>query len=226
MARAPNPKLLLVEGKDDLFVVSELFERSTQVVWEPSPRQYLIEVDWCGSSTEILGQMQVRWKESGRRVMGIVIDADTSGSRWAQVRAHAPPDVAALLPDVLPENGLVVDVGHGRRFGAWIMPDNLSSGMLETFLMRLRSTTSAELKAHVVSAMQTARRMMEENASDSFRPRPWKEAHADKAELHTWLAWQDPPGLQLHEAVMRNLLDLESPLAKTFVQWMRRLYEL
>lgn len=56
--------------------------------------------------------------------------------------------------------------------------------------------------------------------------RPWKDVHADKAEMHTWLAWQDPPGLQLHEAVLNQLLDVQAPLAQAFVGWMRRLYEL
>lgn len=30
---------------------------------------------------------------------------------------------------------------------------------------------------------------------------PYRQTHRDKAELHTWLAWQDPPGLQVHLAV-------------------------
>lgn len=230
MAKAPNARLLLVEGLDDLFIVAEVFERATGVRWEASPRQYLVDIEWCGSDSEVLTRLGVKWKESGRKVLGIIIDADSSGTRWAQVRARAPAEARGSLPEELPADGLVVDLGNGRRFGVWIMPDNQSLGMMETFLMRLRSSMPRALGDHVQTAMSTAKTLMVAHADEhpAARPtvRPWKDAHADKAEMHTWLAWQDPPGLQLHEAVLNQMLDVQAPLAQTFVGWMKRLYEL
>ena len=53
---------------------------------------------------------------------------------------------------------------------------------------------------------------------------PFKDAHADKAVIHTWLAWQDPPGRQLHDAIVQKILDPKSPHAAPFVRWFRSLY--
>jgi hypothetical protein len=44
--------------------------------------------------------------------------------------------------------------------------------------------------------------------------------------MHTWLAWQEPPGARLHEAVRNHALDPRAPLARSFVDWMKRLYDL
>jgi hypothetical protein len=48
----------------------------------------------------------------------------------------------------------------------------------------------------------------------------------DKGELHTWLAWQDPPGLQIHMAVKAKLIRPTDEVIAPFVQWFRRLFEL
>lgn len=109
-----------------------------------------------------------------------------------------------------------MDAGEGRRFGAWLMPDNQAVGMMETFLKHLRPGLNGDLHEHTRNAMRTARGL----------GAPWKELHADKAEIHTWLAWQDPPGQQLHGALMRSMLDATSENARPFIAWFRNLYGL
>lgn len=138
MAQAPNERLLLVEGQADKRVLCEVFEKGTGLKWEPKPKHYLVDIQDCGDDLSVLKQMDVRWKESGRKFLGIVIDADTS-PRWSEVRRHAPAEIREKLPDTLPAEGLVFEANNGRRFGVWIMPDNQSPGMLETFLAELRT---------------------------------------------------------------------------------------
>ncbi|EQD64650.1 hypothetical protein B1A_08755 [mine drainage metagenome] len=41
------------------------------------------------------------------------------------------------LPDSLPKAGLILDNQQEKRLGVWIMPDNNSRGMMETFLSTL-----------------------------------------------------------------------------------------
>ena len=53
-----------------------------------------------------------------------------------------------------------------------------------------------------------------------------RPAHYDKGELHTWLAWQEPPGLQIHMAVKAKLLKPSDQVIAPFVGWFRRLFEL
>lgn len=58
------------------------------------------------------------------------------------------------------------------------------------------------------------------------RGAPVKEAHLDKAQVHTWLAWQDPPGLQMHQALIANVLQTTNPAARTFTEWFIKLFQL
>lgn len=53
---------------------------------------------------------------------------------------------------------------------------------------------------------------------------PFRDAHERKAEIFTWLAWGDPPGLRLHEAVKHRVLDPKRPESRPFVNWFRRLF--
>ena len=62
------------------------------------------------------------------------------------------------------------------------------------------------------------------NASSSGAP--FKTTHRSKAEIHTWLAWQDEPGKQLHEAVHHRVLDPNMPESQQFVRWFRELFEI
>ena len=55
---------------------------------------------------------------------------------------------------------------------------------------------------------------------------PFRDVHERKAELHTWLAWQDPPGLRLHEAVRHTVLDPARAESAPFVNWFRSLFDL
>lgn len=94
------------------------------------------------------------------------------------------------------------------------MPDNQSRGMIETFLRFLVPTASADLWSYALEAMLAAR----------SRGATWRDGHADKAAMHTWLAWQDPPGQSFGNALLTKCLDPNSKLAAAFVQWFRRLY--
>ncbi|MFM7603034.1 MAG: DUF3226 domain-containing protein, partial [Pseudanabaena sp.] len=38
--------------------------------------------------------------------------------------------------------------------------------------------------------------------------------------------WQNPPGRQLHQAVMEKIFDPQHPNAQKFVKWFKDLYEL
>jgi hypothetical protein len=46
-----------------------------------------------------------------------------------------------------------------------------------------------------------------------------------KTELYTWLAKQDPPSRQLHQAVMERILDPTHHSMALFIKWFRDLYQ-
>jgi hypothetical protein len=148
--------------------------------------------------------------------LGIMIDADDNPlGRWQSIRnvsLQSIPD----LPEALPEEGLIHPAPNGIKFGIWIMPDNKMCGMLETFLAYLIPTENEVLWQF---AQQAAKEATSKGAA-------FTDPHLDKANIYTWLAWQHPPGRQLHQAIMERILNPKHPDAQRFVTWFRTLYGL
>ena len=94
------------------------------------------------------------------------------------------------------------------------MPDNQFSGMLEDFLVQLIPDDTRDLFRLAKNCVGEAKR----NGA------PFGNAHRTKAEIHTWLAWQDEPGKQLHQAVHHRVLGPEKPESRPFVNWFRSLF--
>ena len=209
-----HPRKLLVEGATDKRVIPYLME-ANGVAWESDGRP-VVYIEPNNGIEALLkdGVIESELAASGLQALGVVIDAngDVRG-RWNQIRGRCRNEFG-WLPDEIPENGL--DVGHpdGPRFGVWIMPDNRFCGMLEDFLIRLIPNESRPLYGLAESCVAEAAR-----SGASF-----KDVHRRKAEIHTWLAWQEEPGKQLHEAVHHRVLDPEKPESRPFVDWFRRLF--
>ena len=209
-----RPKQLLVEGQDDKFSVVGLMEH--HVGWPDRPTEPPVYIESVGSVSEILKAsfLRTKLKESGLNALGVMIDADVEPTaRWDSFRstcARTFPD----MPDVLPSGGLITQNASGLRLGLWLMPDCSSSGMLESFLRHLVPEPDAPLWAHAESSFEAACRIGS----------PCRAAHSDKARIHTWLAWQDPPGESLGRALTRKTLDPTVKTATAFVAGFKQLY--
>jgi hypothetical protein len=119
------------------------------------------------------------------------------------------------IPADLPRNGLVMENNDGLRFGVWLMPNCSAEGMMETFLALFIDDQTMGLWQFVQTHCKEAK---------EFYQAPYRDAHFDKALIHAWLALQDPPGQQLHSAIIQNILRPNSPKAEPFVNWFRKLY--
>ena len=206
-------KKLLVEGGADKRVIPYLME-ANGVEWPKGNEPVMIHDQ--GSVDEILspGVIQAELRATGVEALGVVVDADRdAGARWTAVRTCCRHEFSGLPVDI-PADGLRMVHADGPRFGVWIMPDNQFAGMLEDFLISLMPAESK----HLYSVAQAC----VANAASSGAP--FKTAHRSKAELHTWLAWQDEPGKQLHEAVHHRVLDPNMPESRGFVRWFRELF--
>ena len=162
--------------------------------------------------------ISIRLKSSPIRNIGVVIDADdVFQSRWDSLRnlfKAGFPDI----PTVLPPTGLICQNTEGKRLGIWIMPNNSSSGMLETFLGAFVSEqgTDNPLWLHANNSCVIAK---EHGAN-------YRSVHFDKAKIHSWLAWQDPPGDSFGTALIKKVLNPSAPSAQIFAQWFMELYQL
>jgi hypothetical protein len=210
-----NPNILLVEGDEDRRVIPFLMDE--YVVWG-NRNEWVAEVQSHDGIENLLkpGNIRAAATTPGRKAVGIVVDADDLfDSRWAWVR-QCCIGIAADFPEDLPSGGLVHQNVDGLRIGVWIMPDNRSRGMLETFLSHLIVPADATLWAF---AQESCARSRDHGAS-------YTDSHRDKANIHTYLAWRDPPGMQLHVSVLAKALDARLPLADQFAKWFIDLYQL
>jgi hypothetical protein len=211
-----NSNFLLVEGKDDQYAIATLMGK--YVDWGNSKEKWPVLIKPAGSADELLAEtfISLELKASEVKILGIVIDADDDfETRWATIRREccaAFPDI----PEKIDSAGLVMENADQKRLGVWIMPDNSSRGMLETFLAHL---VPSDPDGMWKRAQDTVSQVMKDGA-------PCKACHQDKSTIHTWLAWRDPPGRVFGEAILMNILDAKSTRCEGFVAWFRNLYQI
>ncbi|WP_310489499.1 DUF3226 domain-containing protein [Chamaesiphon sp. VAR_69_metabat_338] len=210
--------VLLVEGQDEKRTIPELIELNG-INWGSGKNTIVHIKDYEGYENILKpGSISTELKADGIEALGILLDADEQPlDRWIAIRnACRNSKSVSKIPEELPEEGLIIEADNGVRVGIWIMPDNKLPGMLETFLGYLLPTASSSLWEF---AGETIDRAKDKGAA-------FTDYHRDKAQIYSWLAWQKPPGRQLHQAIKERILDPQHPEAQQFVSWFRRLYGL
>ena len=146
--------------------------------------------------------------------VGVALDANASlAARWQSIRDRLATRGYDGIPNAPDREGTVVTPEDGKpRFGAWIMPNNVSNGMVEDFLRGLVAPEDDLLgrAGEVVGGLP--------------RPRRFGDVHERKAVLRTWLAWQEEPGKPFGTAITARYLDANAEPARALVDWMRRLF--
>lgn len=215
MAKSYQPKKLLVEGSEDLRVIPELIEKNG-IPWGNKKSKAIVTIQECGGYENIDANLiSTELQASGLTHLGVIIDADEDVAvRWISIRNACFPSIPDI-PEQIPETGLILTT-NGIKFGVWIMPDNLVRGMLETFLAYMIRDESQVIWQYAQEVAQEAK-----NKGASF-----KNSYLDKAQIYTWLAWQEQPGRQLHQAIKYEILNPQHPKAQTFVTWFKTLYDL
>lgn len=224
-----HSRLLLVEGATEQRFIPELVERAIGGVFSwKTGEEVCVYIHIMDGLDRTLGKLKgtvgAELRATNREALGLILDADNSvETRWRMVRKRMLDDVEQLdakeIPETPPAQGFIANVDLGapkgpQRLGVWIMPDNQRSGMLETFARDLIGHTT--LHEHAEKACKDAK----EKHGAQF-----KDVHKEKAIVHTWLAWQDPPDRQLHQAIRPPMLNPGDPAAQAFVAWFRKLYQ-
>ncbi|WKN40645.1 DUF3226 domain-containing protein [Tunicatimonas pelagia] len=214
---AVHRKLLIVEGKDDYHVMLALRQKfGMEDIYEISPRGNKEESE---NVDTLLTSILVEAKKSGQESLGVVIDRDTADpnknkDRWQQIKNRLSP-LGYAMPEFAPADGAILpspELGLSK-IGIWLMPDNQTPGMLEDF-MRLLVPENDECLVFAEKTLQA----LEEKEIQRY-----KEVHRSKALIHTWIAWQDKPGIPLGQSTTRYL-DIDTKLCQQFASWLNELF--
>lgn len=206
---------VLVEGKDDQHVIWALCAR------HQLPEAFSVETPKKDEESSegidaVLAGLPVRLKGENLRALGIVVDANESlSARWLALRNRLASSGYTGIPETPTTEGLVLTQPDLPKVGVWLMPDNHMPGMLEDFVARLIPPGDA-LKPKAEAILQE----IEEVGLHRYTA-----AHRPKALIHTWLAWQERPGMPMGQAITVQALSHDSPTALAFVKWLKRLFE-
>lgn len=154
---------------------------------------------------------EIKATDLGR--LGVILDADTNlANQWARVTRVLDECGCKEVPPSPSGDGTVVETIDGKKIGIWVMPDNKKDGALEDFLGILIGEDDSlwpKAQADVNNIPE--------------RDRRFKETYLSKAQVHTWLAWQEEPGTRMGETFKKKYLNPEHPQAQAFVDWIKRL---
>jgi hypothetical protein len=210
--------LLLVEGDNDMHVIASLCGRVgfPKVFSFPEEFKSSNKIEGIDS---LLAGLPLRLEESGRKILGVVVDADEDvASRWQALRDRLTK-IGYAVPEILPLEGWIytppVETFPRPKIGIWIMPDNTLPGMLEDFVARLIPDDDV--------LFPKAEKILQELENEKINC--YKDTHHAKALIHTWLAWQDTSGMPMGLAITAHALTPNSLLATRFINWLKLLFD-
>ncbi|HMS38888.1 MAG TPA: hypothetical protein PKE69_01585 [Pyrinomonadaceae bacterium] len=218
---AKENRILFVEGADDqhtIWAICEHFKvAETFVVEVPDGAGKInpkLRAGEKGGIDNVLKAMQGFLAAQNVERLGVVIDADADLlKQWKRISAILQKigyEETALNP-----NGTIIEQENKIKFGVWIMPDNkIERGFLETFLTLLvpESNKSWEQAKNCVANLEE-KPFIKTNID-----------HTTKAEIHTFLAWQEEPGKPFGQAITAKYLQADNPNCENFVNWLKRLF--
>lgn len=197
-----EPRVLLVEGQDDKHVVGHLLERC-----QPGLDFEIVDV---GSVESLLESVGAHVRAPGRQVVGILIDSNEDiEARWQAVtqrligEGFAPPKVRSPKGTIF---------GARPRVGIWLMPDNVSPGELENFVVQMIPADDPiwPLSQSYIAQIPPQKRK-------------FTEKKKVRAELHAWLAAREDPR-RMGTAIYTGDLHVGGVLAQEFVSWVSSLF--
>ena len=174
----------------------------------PWPAKYP-RIEDVGGKPDLLQGVETAVRLSNGRSIGFVLDANSSiQNSWNAVSARLR-EVGMAVPNAIPEDGFVGEaLSYRARVGVWLMPDNQRDGTLENFLREL--VRGGDL---LLPYAEEAAGHAKDELGAGFSAND-----VDKAVLHTWLAWQEEPGLPYGTAVRARFFRDDSPAAQAFVR--------
>lgn len=202
---AISENLLLVEGRDDEFVVSRIRDRLAPNL------EFAIAAK--GGWNVLQNSIPEEMMASGRRSLGLLVDADTSvQSRWQAISSALRSSEFQLPVPRDPDLGGTIIDGE-IRVGVWLMPDNARAGELEDFIA-----------AMIPAGDPVWPRAQQYINGIPAGDRKFRDRKILKAQLHAWLAAREEPR-PMGSAIRTGELRVNGILCQTFAAWLARLFQ-
>ncbi len=214
---ADNP-LLIVEGKHDAYVFAELLKKHKIVIAkDENGQEKEIVIKEQGGFENLKKSLQQIIKAADKS-LAIVVDADDKDidDRWRSLtdRLKNAGYSAKNIPSAPIAEGAKIEGNELPTIGIWIMPDNSSARKIETFLKKIVADDKSDL-------WQFAGEIIEKLPQTLFKPKDKEKAH-----IYTYLAWQKVPGISMGIAIQTKYFLHDKPEAKSFVEWIKRVFDL
>ncbi|MDJ0795779.1 MAG: hypothetical protein QNJ51_02895 [Calothrix sp. MO_167.B12] len=214
MPKKSKPHQLLVEGKNDRYVIWALCSLYNL------PETFSVEVpetDGTEGIEALLSSLPLKLKEKNLKILGIVVDADQDlTARWQAIVSKLGGIGYPNIPNNPPPQGWVYSAPELPKIGVWIMPNNQLPGMLEDFITYLVPDND--------NLFPKAESILQEIEQAGINK--YTLIHHSKALIHTWLAWQEKPGMPMGQAITAGVLRYDSKLASAFVEWLKNLFDI
>ena len=220
----PNPaKILLVEGDSDklLFTVVCDLANLDPIIKVAVPREIGKTSNSKGGVFTVLPALLNQLPDGEVQRLAIIVDADhpeNHGMGYRRTLEHFTNTVGAAGYKRIHPKGLRGGIlfGHGdglHDLGLWIMPNNQENGTCEDWLKLCLHETESTLYQNACRAVETL-----------AKPRRFSNWDRIKAEIATWLAWQETPGQGAHAACRAGLIDRNSVLFRGLTDWLSRVF--
>lgn len=220
-------QLLIVEGKEDAIVIGTLVKNKALFIVEFPQRHekrgslpIVQGRNYEGVSTlleNLEADLAVDLK-AGYTDIALVLDADKEmHSQWQAVKNRLLK-LDFNMPEHPHTEGVLAfhQTDDTVKIGVWLMPDNRSNGMLEDFVKMLVPDNDLML----VKATKIVNEIKVEIAEiNRFR-----DVHLAKAEIHTWLAWQQEPGSPMGQAIIKKYLSTDNDVCESFLDWLKSVF--
>ncbi|HLM01204.1 MAG TPA: DUF3226 domain-containing protein [Pyrinomonadaceae bacterium] len=218
-------RVLLVEGTDDLHVLAHIFKahglEGKIFIRDQEGVQNVKKGLDENFFDNLVEDLPVELKGSEVIALGIVVDADFDiKARWESLANKLKDLKYQEVPDLPKPNGTILTHSQDLpKIGVWLMPDNTLPGMLEDFVKLLVPDEQKDLLQRAIEAVDAIpkeeRKFITENSDKT-----------SKAQIHTYLAWQERPGVPYGVAIRERFLKADSPNTTNLVAWIKELFNL
>ena len=219
MAKAKG--LMLVEGVNDKSFYEELcccLKLSVKISVCP-PREVGGAYNTKQGAINHLPTLLSQLADGQIERLALIVDADRvehgSGveKTLAQISGIVQEYGFQVPPTCLKNGGLIFSHTDGLSdLGLWVMPNNNDEGALEDWILQSIHPDESIL-------LNAAR-----SSVASLAPPKFASIRKSKAELATWLAWQDRPGEGAYYAVKGKLLNEDAPLYVGLKEWLAAVF--